>query len=67
MNFNPPRYTSVTQTNLTRLRAAYVAWPQLVIAALGKRAGEAGNRRRFDLGARPRYQKWRMNHELKSC
>jgi hypothetical protein len=43
---------SASQSNLTRLQAGDLGWRHFGIAALEKRAGEAGNRHGCDLGVR---------------
>jgi hypothetical protein len=54
MNFNPTWHMSASQSNLTRLQAGRFGCRHRKIAALEKRAGEAGNRRSFDLDMTPR-------------
>jgi hypothetical protein len=54
MNFNLTWNTSAAKSNLTRSQAGDFSWPHQKIAALGKRAGEAGNRHGCDWGVIPR-------------
>jgi len=52
MNFNLTWHMSASQSNLTRLQAGDLAACIRKIAALKKRAGEAGNQHGCDLGVR---------------
>jgi hypothetical protein len=42
-------WNTSAKSNLTRSQAGDLGWPHRKITALEKRAGEAGNRHRFDL------------------
>ena len=63
MDLNITFHLDARQSNLTRLQAGHFGWPHSEIAALEKRAGEAGNRHGGDLDMRLTNLKPRMNHE----
>jgi hypothetical protein len=52
MSCNLTWHMSAAQSNLTRSQAGDLGWSHSEIAALEKRAGEAGNRHGCDLGVR---------------
>jgi hypothetical protein len=54
MSFNLTRHMGAAKSNLTRLQAGDLDGRIRKIAALEKRAGEAGNRHGCDLDATPR-------------
>jgi hypothetical protein len=66
MKFNLTWHMSAAKSNLARSQAVDLGWRHRKIAALEKRAGEAGNRHGCDLGARLTNLKQRTNHEFKS-